>query len=78
MDLQVAKELAFIIPALWVLGAFLKHTPKVPNSAIIWTILLVSVILCFFTVGLSVIGFVQGFIAAGIAVFAHQLIKQTK
>jgi multisubunit Na+/H+ antiporter MnhC subunit len=73
----VAPEVLFIIPALWIIGYFLKMTPKVANAVIVWVILLIGVVLAIATIGLSAEGFVQGVVCAGVAVLGHQLFKQS-
>lgn len=74
----LAANFYILAAALWVLGAFLKATPKLADWAIPYILLLVS-----FGLGVCIIGFspqviLQGIIATGIAVLADQLVKQLK
>jgi hypothetical protein len=67
---------AAVVVGLWILGAFLKRS-SVPDKFIIWILLVVSLIACVSILGVTSEAVIQGFIAAAIACFAHQLIKQT-
>jgi hypothetical protein len=62
---------------LWVIGYALKQTPKVPDWAIIWILLFVSIGFGTFAFGFSINGIINGVIAAGVAVLGHQMFKQT-
>ncbi len=68
----------FLVPVLWVLGFALKRTPKVPDWMIIWILFFVSLALAVFSFGFTPDAVVNAIIAAGVAVFGHQLVKQTK
>lgn len=67
----------FLVPALWAIGFALKKTPKVPDWAIIWVLFLLSELGAVLKYGLNAESLVSGIVAAGVAVFGHQLIKQT-
>jgi hypothetical protein len=73
----IINEALIIIPVLWILGSFLKRTPKVQDWIIPWVLLLVGVILAVGIIGLTVDAAVQGILVAGAAVLGHQLLKQT-
>lgn len=66
-----------LVPALWVIGFALKYTPRIPDWSIIWILLFLSVGTGIFTFGFSFDALTNGVIAAGIAVFGHQMMKQT-
>lgn len=66
-----------LVPALWVIGYALKQTPRIPDWTIIWILLGLSLGIGTFAFGLSFNGIVNGIIAAGVAVFGHQMFKQT-
>lgn len=66
-----------MVPALWVIGFALKHTPKIPDWTIIWILLVLAVGVGTFSFGFSFDALMNGVIAAGIAVFGHQMYKQT-
>lgn len=74
----ISENYLLLVPVLWIIGTFLKRTPKVPDWAIVW-------ILLFLGVGMSVAvnlglpvtdAILQGVLVAGAAVLGHQLIKQ--
>lgn len=71
------QNYVFLVPALWVLGFALKQTPSIPDWLIIWIISGVSIIIGSIAFGLSITGIVNGITAAGVAVFGHQMYKQT-
>jgi Phage holin family Hol44, in holin superfamily V len=76
--LQLLDENYLIfVPVLWVIGYALKQTPFIPNWSIIWLLLFASIIIGFFAFGYSAETFIHSIIAAGVAVFGHQAIKQT-
>jgi hypothetical protein len=66
-----------LVPALWILGMFLKRTPNVPDWAIIWILLALGVTGSIFMNGINTDAILQGILATGVAVLGHQLIKQT-
>lgn len=66
------------IPALWIIGFALKQTPFIPDWSIIWILLAISIGIAFLAFGFSFESIINGIIAAGVAVFGHQLVKQTK
>lgn len=67
-----------LVPVLMVIGAFLKWTPKVSSWIIPWVLLVLGIIGGLFIIGMNGTGVLQGIIAAGVAVFLHQLYKQAK
>lgn len=69
---------AYFVPALWVIGVFLKMTPKVKNWMILWILLVISVIFAVIKSGWSLDSVINGIVASGVAVLGHQLVKQTK
>lgn len=73
----IINEALIIIPVLWILGSFLKRTPKVQDWIIPWVLLFVGVVLAIGIIGLTVDAAVQGILVAGAAVLGHQLVKQT-
>lgn len=81
IDLEIMELLNnnfyIMVPALWVIGYALKQTPKVPNWTIIWILLGISLIFAFFIMGFTIDAVINGIIAAGVAVFGHQMLKQT-
>ncbi|WP_404329901.1 phage holin family protein [Mesobacillus maritimus] len=66
-----------MVPALWVIGYGLKHTPRIPDWTIIWILLVISISFGSFAFGFSTEGILNGVIAAGVSVLGHQMFKQT-
>ncbi len=66
-----------LVPVLWVIGYFLKTTPTIPDWAIGWILLGVSLAGGTFFYGFTAEALYNGVIAAWVAVFGHQLYKQT-
>lgn len=73
----VPEQLAILIAALYVLGMFLKNTPKVPDWTIPWILLVVGILGSIGLVGFSPTAIIQGIICTGATVLTNQLIKQT-
>ncbi|MEW9108725.1 phage holin family protein [Cytobacillus gottheilii] len=71
------QKYVMLIPALWVIGAALKNTPIIPDWTIIWILFLCSITIGSLAHGFTYESVVNGIIAAGIAVFGHQMLKQT-
>ena len=80
----IAPELAILIPALYALGAIIKHTKKIKDNYIPLILTGVSLVLtCLYvlgTQGISAVSIftaiVQGLICVAVAVYGNQLIKQ--
>ena len=73
----IISEALIIIPVLWILGSFLKRTPKVQDWIIPWVLLAVGILAALGIIGFTVDAAVQGILVAGAAVLGHQLVKQT-
>ncbi len=73
----IINEALIIIPVLWILGTFLKRTPKVQDWTIPWILLVVGILIAVGVIGLTIDAAVQGVLVTGAAVLGHQLVKQT-
>lgn len=74
----VPEQLLILVAALYILGVFLKSTPKVQDWIIPWVLLIVGVVgSVAIQKGFSALAAVQGVVATGVAVLTNQLIKQT-
>jgi hypothetical protein len=73
----IVKESYILIPVLYILGTFLKETPKLPDWLIPWILLVLGMAGGFFLSGMKFEGILQGVLIAGTTVFANQLYKQT-
>ena len=79
MLLQFAQEGTILLAVcLWLVGVFLKKTPRVPDWLIPWLLLVIGVTGAVALQGPGMANVLQGILAAGLAVFADQLFKQTK
>lgn len=76
-NIQIHESLVVVVPALLIIGYALKQTPKFPDWAIVWVLLVLGMVSGMFTVGLNVNGLANGIIAAGMAIAANQTYKQT-
>ncbi len=79
MDLMdyVVSEAYILIPVLYVIGMFLKRTPKIADWMIPWILLGLGMLGGFFLADMSVRGILQGVLVSGVTVFANQLYVQT-
>lgn len=73
----LSQESITLIPAIWIIGMFLKGMPKIPDWLIPWILMVVSIGGTTFKLGLSMEAVVQGVLVAGASVLGHQLVKQT-
>lgn len=73
----IVKEVYILFPVLYIIGVFLKRTPKLANWLIPWILLGLGMLGGFFVAGMSVHGILQGILVAGASVFTNQLYKQT-
>ena len=73
----IVSEAYILIPVLYVIGMFLKRTPKIADWLIPWILLGLGILGGFFLAGMSVHGLLQGILVAGMTVFSNQLYKQT-
>ena len=73
----VVNEAYILIPVLYVIGMFLKKTPKIADWLIPWILLGLGMLGGFFLDDMSVHGILQGILVTGVTVFANQLYVQT-
>lgn len=73
----VIEQALILVPALWIIGTFLKRTPKVPDWTIPWVLLACGIGGAIALLGLTADAVVQGVLVAGVAVLGHQILKQT-
>lgn len=82
MDFEIIAQIDMtLIPlavALYVIGVFLKATPKIADWCIPWILLFVSLLAANVLLGWSVASAIQGVLACGIAVLGNQLYKQAQ
>lgn len=74
----IVKEVYILFPVLYIIGVFLKRTPKLADWLIPWILLGLGMLGGFFVAEMSVHGILQGILVAGASVFTNQLYKQMK
>lgn len=74
----IINDALIVVPALWVLGTFLKSTPNVPDWTIPWALCVAGIGGTIALMGPSPEAVIQGILVTGAAVLFHQLLKQTK
>lgn len=72
----VHSSVVIVIVALSIIGAIIKKTPNVPSWCIPYVLLVLGVIAAVAILGMNADAVIQGIIAAGVAVFGHELVKQ--
>jgi len=72
----IVQEMLALLPVLWLIGAIIKRTPIIQNWIIPYIILIIGIAGGGFIVGWTTQGILQGIYCAGVAVLAHQLVKQ--
>lgn len=81
----VQPELLILIPVLYSIGANIKMSKKIADNFIPFILTLIGIVLAMLyicaTQGITLIGIftaiVQGVLVAAVAVYTHQLIKQS-
>ena len=73
----INENYIIIVAVLYVLGAFLKNSSKVPDWTIPWILLIISIGFSIWLGGFSAEVVIQGVLVAGAAVLANQVFKQT-
>ncbi len=81
MEMDIGKfiieKALIIVPALWIIGSFLKHTPAIRDWIIPWILTGLGIVGAVAIMGVTAEAVVQGILVAGMAVLGHQLLKQT-
>ena len=70
------EDALIIVPVLFVIGRIIKETPRAKDWIIPYVLLVIGILLSSFTLGFSADAVMQGVLAAGIAVFSNELVKQ--
>jgi hypothetical protein len=74
----INPELLVVVVACWIIGSWLKQTPKVPDWSIVYIVTLVAIIFALLMLGFVITSFIQGILCGAVAVYGNQLIKQAK
>ena len=73
----VPEQLLILVAALYVVGVFLKSTPKIQDWFIPWIILILGIGFSISIMGINPTSILQGIICAFGAIGTNQLVKQT-
>jgi len=73
----ITNDALVLVPALYLLGMFIKNTEKINNKYIPIILLVVGIAGTIGIMGVSVNAVVQGILVTGSTVYTNQLIKQT-
>lgn len=74
----IVDQALILVPVLYIIGMFLKNTPKVKDWTIPYILLVCGILGAVAIMGLSASAVIQGILVAGTTVFTNQLIKQTR
>lgn len=75
---QIDQALVPLAVALYVIGIFLKATPKVEDWTIPWILLAAAILSANVLLGWGINSSIQGVLSCGIAVLGNQLYKQAQ
>lgn len=75
-DFVVEKEL-ILVPTLYILGVFLKRTPRIKDWQIPWIVVVSGIAGSVGLLGITAEAVIQGVLVSGVAVLGNQLFKQT-
>ena len=82
MDLEITAQIdQSLVPlavALYVIGVFLKATPKIVDWTIPWILLLTPILSANVLLGWGINSSIQGVLSCGISVLGNQLYKQAQ
>lgn len=73
----VPEQLLILVAALYVVGMFLKKTPKVQDWIIPWILLVLGVAFSISIMGINATSILQGIICSFGAIATNQFVKQT-
>lgn len=74
----IDPALIIVVAACWALGMILKQTPRVPDWTIVYIVTAFAIVLAIGLIGLSVETVIQGILCGAVAVYGHQVVKQTR
>ena len=75
---QIDQSLVPLAVALYVIGVFLKATPKIVDWTIPWILLLTAILSANVLLGWGIYSTIQGVLSCGISVLGNQLYKQAQ
>jgi hypothetical protein len=71
----IPAELMIVVAACWVLGFVLKRTPKVPNWAVIFILLVFAISFSVWMLGFTPEVIMQAILCAAFATYGYEMIK---
>lgn len=79
MDIMnyIRPDAFILVPALYVLGLFLRQTPHIPVWSHVWIKLAFAVIACLLYYGFIIQAVVQGILVTGAAVISREILQNT-
>ncbi|ADU30323.1 phage holin family protein [Evansella cellulosilytica] len=73
----VIGEALILVPVLLIIGKIIKEAQYVPNKYIPSILLCIALLCSGFLIGWHIEAFIQGVLVTGVAVFSHQIYKQS-
>ena len=73
----VPEQLLILVAALYVIGIFLKRTPKIKDWSIPWILLVLGISFSIPIMGFNATSILQGIICSFGAIATNQFVKQT-
>lgn len=74
----ITEQAMILVPVLWVVGMAFKKLETIKDKYIPIGLLVIGIALSNFYLGFSVESSLQGILATGLAVFAHQIKRQAE
>lgn len=72
----ISEGVYYLVPALYLVGLFMKKVPKIPDWIIPVTLLGLGVVASMAILGWNMDSAIQGVLVAGVTVFVNQAYKQ--
>ena len=73
----IRPDAIILIPALYIIGIFLRQTPRIPFWSHSWIKVIFAVIACLLHYGYQIESVIQGILATGAAVLSRDLLNIT-
>ena len=77
LTIYIRPDAFILVPALYILGLFLRQTPRIPVWSYVWIKLAFAVIACLLYYGFIIQAVVQGILCAGAAVVSREILQNT-
>ena len=73
----IRPDALILIPVLYIIGMFLRQTPRIPFWSHSWIKVIFAVIACLLHYGYQIESVIQGILATGAAVLSRDLLSIT-